>query len=106
MALVQETIRVVTTGANAGTRNFPVTVNTVTGAGTLPLSIPVIGTDAGTSTVQAFMDTHSLSSNQAEIAWQPTAGPSTVAIQTPFTIFTYSNNGKTRGWPGPIHSGI
>src|SRR5271154_2391052 len=96
MAIVTETIRVVTTGANAGTQNYSVQVNTATGAGVNPLSVPIIGTAAGTSTVTAFMDSHSLTSNPAEIAWQATNGP--VALTGPFNIITHSNNSNTRGW--------
>src|SRR5271168_4873062 len=102
MALVTETIRVVTTGANSGTQNYSVQVNTATGAGVNPLSVPIIGTAAGSSTVTAFMESHSLTSNAAQIVWQPTNGQ--IAIQTPFTISTYSNNSQTRGWPGSLQT--
>src|SRR5271170_5041554 len=96
MALVTETIRVVTTGANAGTQNYSVQVNTATGAGVNPLSVPIIGTAAGTSTITAFMDSHSLTSNNAEITWQATNGP--IAV-TPYTVTAYSNTGLVRGRP-------
>src|SRR5271157_2439894 len=96
MAIVTETIRVVTTGANAGTQNYSVQVNTATGAGVNPLSVPIIGTAAGTSTVTAFMDSHSLTSNPAQIAWQAINGA--VALTGPFNITTHSNNSNTRGW--------
>ena len=101
MAIVTETIRVVTTGANAGTQTYSVQVNTTTGAGVNPLSVPIIGTAAGSSTVTAFMDSHSLTSNPAAIVWQPTNGQ--IAV-TPVTIKTYSNNNKTRGWPGSLQT--
>jgi hypothetical protein len=98
MAIVTETITITTTGANAGTQNYSVQVNTATGAGVNPLSVPIIGTAAGTSTVTATMPSHAgvPASNQAEITWQATNG--LIAV-TPYTITAYSNTGLVRGWP-------
>lgn len=97
MALVTETIRVVTTGANPQTQNFSVQVDTNTGAGVNPLSIPLLGTNSGSDSVTAFLDSHSLVSNQASIVWQAKNGA--IAV-TPVTITTYSNNSLIRGYPG------
>lgn len=97
MALVTETIRVVTTGANPKTQNFSVQVDTATGAGVNPLSIPLLGTNSGSDSVTAFLDSHALTSNVANVAWQAING----AIATgPVTVVTYSNNALTRGYPG------
>src|SRR5580658_3351790 len=98
MAIVTETITITTTGANAGTQNYSVQVNTTTGAGVNPLSVPIIGSAAGTSTVTATMPSHAgvPASNQAEITWQATNGQ--IAI-TPYTVTAYSNTGLVRGWP-------
>src|SRR5271157_3202868 len=98
MAIVTETIRVVTTGANAGTQNLTIQVNTATGAGVNPLSIPIIGTAAGSSAVTAYLDSHSLTSNVADIVWQATNGQIAVA---PYTVTAYNSSPtNTRGWPG------
>lgn len=104
MAIVTETIRVVVAAGSANAQTFTKTVNvdTTTGNGTGPLSIPLTGVNAGTDTVQCFMDSHSLSSNQATIHWQATNGP--IAVNVTQTD-TYANNSKTRGWPGGFFSG-
>src|SRR5271157_6607830 len=101
MAIVTETIRVVTTGANAGTQNLTIQVNTATGAGVNPLSIPIIGTAAGSSAVTAYLDSHSLTSNVADIVWQATNGQ--IAV-TPYTVTAYSGPTNLRGWPGAFGS--
>lgn len=101
MAIVTETIRVVVSGANPQTKTFSMNVDTATGAGTGPLTIPLTGVNAGTDTVTAFMDSHSLTSNQATLAWQATNGP---IANGPITIDTYFSNG-TRGWPGALLTG-
>jgi hypothetical protein len=101
MAIVTETIRVVVSGANAQTLNFNVQVNTSTGAGLAPLTIPLTGVNAGVDSVTAYMDSHSLTSNAATIAWQATNGPIAVA---PITIDAYASN-KVRGWPGSLITG-
>jgi hypothetical protein len=101
MAIVTETIRVVVSGANPQTKTFSVNVDTATGAGTGPLTIPLTGVNAGTDTVTAFMDSHSLTSNQSTLAWQAVNGP---IANGPITIDTYFSNG-TRGWPGALLTG-
>ena len=101
MAIVTETIRVVVSGANPQTKTFSMNVDTTTGAGTGPLTIPLTGVNAGTDTVQAFMDSHSLSSNQATLVWQAT---NTAIANGTITIDTYFSNG-TRGWPGALLTG-
>lgn len=97
MALVTETIRVVTTGVNPQTQNFSVQVNTATGAGVSPLSVPLVGINSGSDSVTAFLDSHSLTSNQASVVWQAKNG---AIATTPVTIKTYSNNGFTKGYAG------
>ena len=96
MAIVTEAIVVTVTGANPHTYNYSVQVNTDTGAGVNPLSVPLVGTAAGTDTVVATMPSHSLTSNNAEITWQATNGQ--IAV-TPYTVTAYSNTGLVRGWP-------
>src|SRR5271156_1265676 len=101
MAIVTETIRVVVTGANPQTLTFSIPVDTSTGAGVNPLSIPLPGTNAGTDTITAFMDSHSLTSNASTVVWQPTNSPIAVGA---ITMDAYASNG-TRGWPGSFISG-
>ena len=101
MAIVTETIRVVVSGANPQTKTFSMNVDTSTGAGTGPLTIPLTGVNAGTDTVTAFMDSHSLTSNQSTLVWQAVNGP--IANGT-ITIDSYASNG-IKGWPGSLISG-
>src|SRR5271157_2354978 len=101
MAIVTETIRVVVAGANPQTKTFTVPVDTSTGAGVNPLTIPLNGVNAGTDTVQAFMDSHSLSSNQSTLVWQTTNSP--IAVGS-ITMDTWASNGNV-GWPGSFISG-
>jgi hypothetical protein len=104
MALVTETIHVVNAGpANPSTKDYSIVVDTTTGAGTAPLSIPILGTNAGNDSITATMTSHAgvPVSNTANISWQATNGP--IAV-TPFTIDTYSNNSMTRGWPGSLQT--
>jgi len=102
MAIVTETIRVVVTGANPHTLTFSVPVDTSTGAGVSPLTIPLTGTNSGTDTVTAYMDSHSLTSNQSTLVWQATNGPIAVG---PITMDAYANPSQTRGWPGGFYTG-
>src|SRR5271163_523581 len=102
MAIVTETIRVVVTGANPQTLTFSVPVDTSTGAGVNPLSIPLPGTNAGTDTITAFMDSHSLTSNASTVVWQPTNSPIAVG---PVTIDVWNNNAQVKGWTGSFLSG-
>jgi hypothetical protein len=98
MAQVSETIRVVVTGANPSTKTFNVLVDTVTGAGVSnPLSISEVGVNAGSDVVQAFMDSHSLSSNVADVNWQATNG---LIALGPVTATSYGNAGQVPGWAG------
>ena len=85
MAIVTEAIVVTVAAgsANPHTYNYSVQVNTDTGAGVNPLSVPLVGTNAGTDTIVATMPSHSLTSNNAEITWQATNGQ--IAV-TPYTV--------------------
>lgn len=85
MGTIIETINVTVTGANPHTYVFQVPVDIVTGAGS-PLSIPLVGTIAGTDTVTASMPSHAYVSNNAEIAWQGINGDIAVG---PVTIRCY-----------------
>src|SRR5271167_4352059 len=102
MAIVTETIRVVVAGANPQTKTFTVPVDTTTGAGVNPLSIPLTGVNAGTDTITAFMDSHSLTSNASTLVWQPTNSPIAVG---PVTYDVWNNNGQVKGWTGSFLSG-
>src|SRR5271163_4315679 len=102
MAIVTETIRVVVTGANPQTLTFSIPVDTSTGAGVNPLSIPLPGTNAGTDTITAFMDSHSLTSNASTVVWQPTNSPIAVGG---ITMDAWNNSAQTKGWPGSLQSG-
>ena len=89
MATVSENIIVTVTGANPQTFNTSVLMNTATGTTVsgLPLSIPLTGINSGLDTVVATMPSHSLTSNPAEISWQPTNGP--IALAGPVSAFFY-----------------
>src|SRR5271157_655 len=102
MAIVTETIRVVVAGANPQTKTFSVPVDTSTGAGVNPLTIPLTGVNAGTDTITAFMDSHALSSNAATLQWQATNSPIAVG---PVTIDVFANQSRTMGWPGGFFTG-
>jgi hypothetical protein len=72
-------------------------MNTATG-GTLtglPVSIPLTGANAGTDTIVAALSSHSLTSNSAEITWQPTNGP--IALAGPVTVYFYPQTGSLPG---------
>lgn len=101
MAIVTETIRVVVSGANPQNLTFSVPVDTSTGAGVNPLSIPLTGVNAGTDTITAFMDSHSLTSNASTLVWQPTNSPIAVG---PVTMDAWASN-SVKGWPGSFISG-
>ena len=98
MATAVETIRVVVTGANPSTRTFQVPVDVNTGAGA-PLSIPLIGTNAGTDTITCYMDSHSLASNPAQVNW---FGPTTLLARYSGEEFPmYILQGDAGGHPRP-----
>src|SRR5208282_6704274 len=98
MAQVSETIRVVVSGVNPQTKNYSILVNTTNGAGVSnPLAISYAGTNAGTDSITAYMDSHSLTSNVAEIAWQ--AVNQQIAI-SPVTMNVYANSSQTPGYVG------
>ncbi len=67
-----ENIRVVVQGANSQT--FSVSAN-IDPTGTTTVSLPLTGNNSGSDIVQAFLDSKSLSSNQAQVVWQNTNGP-------------------------------
>lgn len=97
MAIVTESIRVVVAGANPQTKTFNINVDTTTGAGTGPLTIPLTGVNAGTDTVTAFLDSHSLTSNAATLVWQGTNGPIAVGG---ITVDTWNAVHGNHGFPG------
>ena len=103
MAIVTETIQVTVTGANPQTFTKTVQVDTATGAGTGPVTIPLTGVNAGTDTIQCTMPSHAgvPASNQSTLVWQATNSP---IANGPITIDVYFSNG-TRGWPGSLISG-
>src|SRR5271166_408010 len=100
MAQVSETIRVVVSGVNPQTKNYSILVDTTTGHGVgagNPLAISYTGVAAGTDSITAYMDAHSLTSNVAEIAWQ--AVNLSIAL-SPVTMNVYANSSQTPGYVG------
>src|SRR5208282_2314192 len=98
MAQVSETIRVVVSGVNPQTKNYSILVDTTTGAMVSPpLAISYTGVAAGTDSITAYMDSHSLASNVAEIAWQATN--LSIAV-SPITVNVYANGSQTAGYVG------
>src|SRR5208283_376757 len=98
MATVSETIRVVVSGVNGQTKDYSILVDTTTGAMVSPpLTISYTGVAAGTDQITAYMDSHSLQSNIAEIAWQATN--LSIAI-SPVTVNVYANSSQTAGYIG------
>lgn len=83
-----ETIRYVVTGANPATSSIQVTFGADgTGTGTITLT----GTNSGVDTLQAFLDTFSLSSNQAQVVWQGPNGPISIS---PIQAYFAQGNGS------------
>lgn len=89
MATVSETIIVTVTGANPTTNTLSVLMNTATGVPVsgLPVSIPLTGSNSGTDTITVSMPSRSLTSNSAEITWQPVHGP--IALAGPVVASFY-----------------
>lgn len=71
-----EIIRYQVTGQNPATGMIPITLD-ATGAGSV--SIPVSSQKAGIDTIQAYMDSMNLTSNQAQVIWQ--SGNGVLAIE-------------------------
>lgn len=74
-----ETIRYVVQGANAQSSSLQMTfANNGSGSGTISL----LGRNAGTDNIQAFLDAFGLSSNTSQVTWQNTNGPLSVSTVT------------------------
>jgi hypothetical protein len=99
MSTASEQIVVTVTGPNsADTHTFVVSVDIQNGTAS-PLSIPILGTNAGTDQIVATMPSHGYTSNQADITWQAVNNLSQIS-NGPVTVTPYQNLGMVRGWPG------
>src|SRR5271157_634738 len=96
-----ELIRVVTTGANPSTATLSVYVDPVTGTAA-PLSIPINGTNAGTDTITAYMDSHSLSSQVATVVWHsaPVFAPVPPQCENGWVLQSSATSGHPRPFDG------
>jgi hypothetical protein len=95
-----ETVRFVVSGANPQTKNVEVSVDPVTGVGVG--SFVYTGVNSGTDTVQAYMDSQSLDSNNYQVNWQQSNGPLGLG---PVTTNIYAGSGVNYTGTGALLGG-